>query len=53
MKILILCSSCAEKLGEVYSLTKILTSAQKDTCDECGRRRYTNKYRVEKGTRES
>lgn len=53
MKILILCRACAEKLGEVYSLTKILTSAQKDTCAECGRRRYTNKYRVDTGTRES
>lgn len=53
MKILILCRSCAEKLGEVYSLTKILTSAQKDTCAECGRRRYTNKYRVDTGARES
>lgn len=27
---------------------KIITGAEKDTCAECGRRRYTNKYRVGK-----
>ena len=37
MKIVTLCRPCAEKLG-------------KDTCAECGRRRYTNKYRVGKPT---
>lgn len=46
MKIVTLCRPCAEKLGTAYELTKIITSAEKDTCAECGRRRYTNKYRV-------
>lgn len=47
MKILTLCRPCAERLGEAYSLTKIITFPEKDTCEECGRRRYTNKYRVD------
>ena len=48
MRILTLCRPCAERLGEAYSLTKIITCSEKDTCEECGRRRYTNKYRVSK-----
>lgn len=46
MKILTLCRPCAEKLGQVYELTKIITGSKKDTCAECQRRRYTNKYRI-------
>lgn len=46
LKILTLCHPCAEKLGQAYELTKILTGSEKDTCAECQRRRYTNKYRV-------
>lgn len=46
MKVLTLCRPCAEKLGQAYEPTKIVTCSAKDTCAECGRRRYTNKYRV-------
>lgn len=46
MKIVPLCRPCAEKLGQAYELTKIISGSEKDTCAECGRRRYTNKYRV-------
>ena len=46
LKILTLCRPCAEKLGQAYELTKIITGSEKDTCAECQRRRYTNKYRV-------
>ena len=46
MKVLTLCRPCAEKLGQAYELTKIITGSGKDTCAECQRRRYTNKYRV-------
>lgn len=46
LKILTLCRPCAEKLGQAYELTKIVTGSEKDTCAECQRRRYTNKYRV-------
>ena len=46
LKILTLCRPCAEKLGQAYELTKIITGSEKDTCAECQRRRYTNKYRI-------
>lgn len=46
VKVLTLCRPCAEKLGQAYDLTKIITGSEKDTCAECQRRRYTNKYRV-------
>ena len=46
MKIIPLCRPCAEKLGQAYELTKIITGFEKDTCAECQRRCYTNKYRV-------
>lgn len=46
MKIVPLCRPCAEKLGQAYELTKIVTCSAKDTCAECQRRRYTNKYRI-------
>lgn len=46
VKVLTLCRPCAEKLGQAYELTKIVTGSEKDTCAECQRRRYTNKYRV-------
>ncbi len=46
VKVLTLCRPCAEKLGQAYELTKIITGSGKDTCAECQRRRYTNKYRV-------
>lgn len=46
MKIVPLCRPCAEKLGQAYELTKIITCSEKDTCAECRRRRYTNKYRI-------
>ncbi len=45
VKPLTLCRPCAEKLGQAYELTRIVTGSEKATCDECGRRRYTNKYR--------
>lgn len=48
MKILPLCRSCAEKMGQAYELTRIITGSEKDTCAECQRRRYTYKYRVGK-----
>lgn len=48
MRILTLCRPCAERLGEAYSLTKIITCSEKAECEECRRRRYTNKYRVSK-----
>ena len=40
MKLLTLCRPCAEKLGQAYELTRIVTGSEKATCDECGRRRY-------------
>lgn len=46
MKIVPLCRPCAEKLGQAYELTKIITGSEKNTCAECQRRRYTNKYRI-------
>ena len=46
MKIVPLCRPCAEKLEQAYELTKIITCSEKDTCAECRRRRYTNKYRI-------
>ena len=46
LKILTLCRPCAEKLGQAYELTKIITGSEKGTCAECQRWRYTNKYRV-------
>ena len=46
LKILTLCRPCAEKLGQAYELTRIITGSEKNTCAECQRRRYTNKYRV-------
>ena len=46
MKIIPLCRPCAEKLGQVYELTKIITGSEKNTCAHCQRRRYTNKYRI-------
>lgn len=46
VKVLTLCRPCAEKLGQAYELTKIITGSEKDTCAECQRRRYTNKYRM-------
>lgn len=52
MKILKLCRPCAERMGEAYNLTKIITCAEKGTCDECGRRRYTNKYRIDSKKKE-
>lgn len=45
MKIVPLCRPCAEKLVQAYELTRIVTGSEKATCDECGRRRYTNRYR--------
>ena len=46
MKILTLCRPCAEKLGQAYELTRIITGSEKDTCAECEKRRYTYKYRT-------
>ncbi len=46
VKPLTLCRPCAEKLEQAYELTKIITCSEKDTCAECRRRRYTNKYRI-------
>ena len=46
MKVLTLCRPCAEKLGQAYELTKIITGSEKNTSAGCQRRRYTNKYRV-------
>ena len=46
LKVLTLCRPCAEKLGQAYELTKIITGSEKDTCAECQRRRYTHKYHV-------
>lgn len=46
MKVLTLCRPCAEKLGQAYELTHIITGSENDTCAECGKRRYTYKYRV-------
>lgn len=54
MNVVSLCRSCAEKLAETVDLTRIITGAEKDTCVECHRRRYTNKYRVgEKASNET
>lgn len=46
MKIVPLCRPCAEKLWQAYELIKIISCTEKDTCAECGRRRFTNKYRI-------
>ena len=46
VKPLTLCRPCAEKLEQAYELTRIVTGSEKATCDECVRRRYTNKYRI-------
>ena len=48
MKILTLCRPCTEKLEQAYDLTRIITGQEKDNCAECGKRRYTYKYRVGK-----
>lgn len=50
MIIKVLCRPCAERLSETVDLTRIITGAEKDTCAECHRRRYTNKYRVREKT---
>lgn len=46
MKVLTLCRPSFSAQGQAYELTKIVTGSEKDTCAECQRRRYTNKYRV-------
>ena len=48
MYITTLCRPCAEKIGEFYEITRIITKVEKVTCDECKRRRYANKYRLGK-----
>lgn len=42
-----LCRPCKEGLGEIKKITPAGYNTKKETCAECGRRRYCSPYIVE------
>lgn len=44
---MILCRPCAEKEKEIKTLKKVSVASRKDTCQNCGRRRFCLLYAVE------
>lgn len=43
-----LCTPCAKRMEDGYTVKKIPGATRKDTCTECGKRRFCLDWQVEK-----
>ncbi len=47
----ILCKPCSENLKVAFTVTQLHGRTTKDTCEECGKRRFCAGYEIRKETK--